>query len=49
VPLVPLLPLVPLVVDAPDNKFVPTPASQAVRSIYAPRAVPPCSKNLSLF
>jgi len=33
----------------PDNKFVLTPAPAAVKSIYTPLAVPPCSKNLSLF
>jgi hypothetical protein len=33
----------------PDNKFVPTPPAHAVKSIYAPLAAPPCSKNRILF
>ncbi len=49
VPLVPLVPDVPLVIAPPLNKFVPTPAAHAVISIKAPLAVPPCSKNLTLF
>ena len=31
------------------NKFVVAPLLQAVKSIYAPLALPPCSKILSLF
>ena len=55
VPLDPLVPLVPLDPDVPEvvliplNKFVPTPPAHAVKSIYAPLAEPPCSKNLNLF
>jgi hypothetical protein len=49
VPLDPPVPLVPLVVDIPANKSVPTPTAHAVKSIYAPLAAPPCSKNLILF
>jgi hypothetical protein len=40
----PALPPVP-----PANKFVPTPPKADVKSIYAPLADPPCSKNLNLF
>jgi hypothetical protein len=48
-PDVPLEPLVPLVPAPPDNKFVATPALNAVTSQYPPLFVPPVSNILTLF
>ena len=31
------------------KRFVPAPPTHSVKSMYAPRADPPCSKNLILF
>ena len=46
---VPIVSALAVVEPAGTNKLVPTPAAAAVKSIYTPRAEPPCSKIRNLF